>query len=381
MRTALVAPLVLAGCLSEPTGVDPVWPPPDLAVRAVAAGDLDGDGVDDLAVVGDDAIYLLDGATELLPSPTAATRYTAKVAATVVAPARAVIFGSRVVVLDRGDNGVRVQIFGSDLAPGWSKVMTEPPDEGANVLSAHASVIGPTGSVLFTFAGGVRFLESSQLVMATAPAEPARLIVPPALGFMSPLAADAAPEVGSNPAMLTALVSEPGRTWRGRSAAGGAPSYTWTQVRSSGTWPVQLAASLIDDNFPDVIGLEGGTAPCAIDGSLPDETGQPTCLGALPPVGAPPVGMLFADFGGPPARDLAVVRGNALHFAPALAVVGGALTAEPMAGGSFEVEPVALASWRPMGTASPSVVVIAEDGAIDCRRLDATADNVVACPR
>jgi hypothetical protein len=267
----------LAGCLSAPTGRDPAtidaagddgggtdanvttWPPPSPSIVAITAGDLGGDGKDDIiaADAGSARVFLLRGGVDIDPARNTVT--TASISTPVVGlrpPAAltvAVHNGQKfVVLLDNPTDGARLTIFNAQLAiVSQTEVSASAAPGTATVTLAQTGFGMSMNAVFGSLPDAVFFVEGAQLSNAA----PMVLNVPEtgATAFASVLAVGGYIVAGT-PGTPRVFVSEP--TLVQRADTTGPGTFTWSTNRAAGSpWTAQTVADVTGDTFPDVIGF------------------------------------------------------------------------------------------------------------------------------
>jgi hypothetical protein len=282
---ALAALGTLGACLGAPTGLAPVdatpdaavlsWPPLGGHIIASGAGDLDGDGLDDLVVLDANAskVDLLRGGVGYDLDPTRATVTTATASAALTglaAPAAVAVVRysdvSYVVILDAPAAGPRLTVLDARLTKISSTTVTVPAPPGSTTVTLTTSKFGMSGTALFgTVPGGVFLIEANQLGHAT----PDVALVPSTGGsaFTDVMIAGGYLKTGGT---TTPRVFVAERTLAQRSDAMAGGNFSFTTVRApGGAWAAQVVGDLNGDGLPEVVGFDGNGAGaaqiCAID--------------------------------------------------------------------------------------------------------------------
>lgn len=398
--------LALAGCLSAPTGRDPdvidgpvdadvdaplAWPPAAADIAAVAAGDVDGDGKDDLiaADVAGARIHLLRGGGDI--DPTRATVTTATASAPIANLARPVavrvvfIGGARfIVVADNPGSGPRITVFDMTLTQTGTAAVAlggAPALAPDDVIAITPSTFGEQMNATFiTLPSRVYFVEGNRLDDAT----PQLVTVPAPAGEMFEEVFAATGWVTGAPPTPRVAVAELQRAQLADLPAPG--TFNWADVRADADvdWPAQTLVDLGTDTFPEVLGFNAdGANPaqlCAVD----------LQAGTIPTCFASPFGMNTARIttgnvdGGPQPdavlTDLRLGQATTNVFVVSnLRIATGQLMADT-ATMPFTVNlPEALPAVLQLDSGPSEIVVVGKNGQIVCARPTTGNNPVAAC--
>ncbi len=271
----------------DPDATDVRWPPPGLRVAGVAAGDLDGDGIDDLAIVslpsgGAGGVYLIDGATDLdYAAANLITRYTAYLPlasaaapiAVMIADVRPVAGADVVVAYNSagamtfaavaGDGTLLGTVAGNIPAPATSAtVWLDEIDFGGGQLHTVLSA-----SELLTHVSTVMLDDGSPMV---APIPPPM----PATSWSGPQAIGSYPSGGRRVAVATGTAVAHSEVPTTPPPTG---MFVWTDARTGPMWNAQRAVDLTGDDVPEFAGLTTAMPPQLCIDSVVDGNG-PACM-------------------------------------------------------------------------------------------------------
>ena len=272
MRALASSLLLASACLSAPTGIDPgdvdappgggTWPPSGADLGAMAAGDVTGDGRDDLVAVdvGRTRIYLLEGGRDFgTATSSVATRFSReRLLVDLRSPVAAAILDRMIVVLDNPARGPRLTVLDSALTVTGTVSMGGPPvATGARVWLRAAPFGASQASMFAAVPGVVGFVERDDLELATPPFKPAM-----GRTFATPvLAGGYVPGAG-----LPKVFVADERTVARADAAGA--SWTWSTPRDAEAWLAQTWADVGGDAAPEIVGFDvagEGSRVCAVD--------------------------------------------------------------------------------------------------------------------
>ncbi len=378
--TTAITPFTVAlvACLTAPVGLDQgasAWPPPTASIIAIAAGDLDADGDDDLIAVdvAGGRIYLLLGGVDVVPSRAAVTTASRSVALPGLRAPVAVVVAvatRSVVVFDSPAAGPRLTVFDAQLTETAQATVPIPAPGPGTTATLTPSTFGPAMNTIFGSVPNAVFYFEPDGIGDTPPL----IAVLPQAGAI-PFAAVASASgfvIPGNPATPRVFVSEPMRTQRADTSAPGV--FTWTTVRSGMEWSAQTVADVTGDSFPDVVGFapEGGAAAklCVLD----------VQAGTTPPCFDTPFGMDTAALavGGvvqPAQTDVVLLHvppggGQAsLFVAPRIRIMGGNVVADNVsAPASFTIVAPLLALAQLDGVGGREIVLVGRDGNVICAR-------------
>lgn len=377
----LALPVALAGCLTAPTGLAPgdaalgSWPPPGASVAAVASGDVDGDGKDDLVVVdaAGDQVHLLRGGGDLDPTRATVTTSTRSVAlAGLQAPAAALVArvaATRfVVVVDTPATGPRLTVFDPDLRQTGTVALPTPAPGGGAVLTLTGSNFGQSMSAVIGAAPtGVWFVEGDRLD------DPAPMVVPVPQSTTPFTAVIAAGGYGAPAPTPRIFASEAGLTQRAD-----APGFGFSSIRTTGEWTAQALVDLTGDQLPDLVGfapLGAASAElCLLDVQL---AATPDCW--TTPFGMDSASLAVGSVVSPGQTDIVLLdtppapAPAGLFVVPRLRLQGGALVADGnSAPGMFAVGGARLAIAQLDGGPA-EILLVGGDGQIVCARASGTA--------
>jgi hypothetical protein len=386
-RVALVVPLACAGCLGAPTGLHPdigsdaavdaapdgpddTWPPPDLAVAAIAAGDVTGDGRDDLVVVstpagGAASVLLIDGASGLdYAAPGLVVRARASQPLDGGGPVAVTVIDGEAVLAYARAGTMRIAAFTGgdlhvvgDLATGaqapagavWIDEVLFPGDASHVVLGAGTTLIHLATSDLATSPPNVPLIPSPEGGG------------PPAPPWSSPPVAIATYADGADRVIAVATEAS-----LDRSVIPTAPppdgTFAWTNVRSAPAWDGQHRVALDGDDVPEVVGTTRATPSELCAASV--ATGDTACApSGLPPGGDITSGQLTPDA----TPDLVVVQSQtatSIAVLPNPTLAGGALTlTAPL---STTLSARAVVTLASLGHGSDAIVTMDAAGAATC---------------
>ncbi|HUQ04306.1 MAG TPA: hypothetical protein VM261_17525 [Kofleriaceae bacterium] len=397
---ALASSCVLAGaagCLSAPTGRDPAaidaavdgagaaWPPPSANIVAITAGDLDGDGKDDLiaADAANARVFLLRGGVDLDPTRTAVTSTSDSAPlAGLRAPAAAIIArngGARfVVVLDNPASGPRLTVLDAQLVITSQTSAGQTPAPSGAVVSLTQTTFGMNMNAIFgSIPDAVFFMEGTVLGMAT----PAVMQLPE--NGATPLAsviAVAGFVASGTPASPTVVVSELDHAQK--AIASGPGVFNWSTVRATGpTWTAQTPADITGDTYADIVAFapEGGNTAdlCVLDA----QAGTTACLDT--PFGMDTAAIAVGPVVAPNQSDVVLAHVNpgnpsltAVFVVPRLRVQG-TLLADGMSAPTMLPAMNGLLALAQLDGAGKEILVVGQDGAIVCARSNGGAP--VAC--
>jgi hypothetical protein len=392
LAAALFAPLAAAaGCLSAPTGIDPAdvdaailtWPPPGADIAAIAVGDLDGNGKDDVVVadVNNHTISVLRGGADI--DPTRATVDTASITTPLTGlrgPVAVTVtqFESArfVLVLDSPTTGPRLTIFDMALHQTGTTTLPGPLPLPDDTVTINRSGFGIDGaSVFMTRPAGIAFIEGGQL---TAAAPNVMMVV--GTTFTSLLAAGGYLSPGA-PAQPRVFAVERDRIRRADANSG---TFVWSDVRAAGNdWIAPLVFDLTGDGFDDVVAFapEGTTNMAKICGADIQGATVLTCYDTQ--FGMDTATLAVGPIAGPSQTDLAILdqppagTQQSLFLLRRLRATSGAVLADGM-GPPFHLtltEGHHVVAQLDGG--GPEVVVVGRDGRVVCARP--TTDTFVAC--
>ncbi len=294
MMRAAVCSILLAGCLKSPDGKPQSWPPPDgiPAIESVVAADLDGDDIDDLAVIAagpaaeGGGVYLIRGGTDIDPAADPPILSFSLVAPLdLEAPLTALALDidiatagvDLVIAHTDGSNTRLATLRGADLgglgnipsglapaAPGqplWLRMVAFPGGQPRLVIAAGADV---------------NHMAPEALTGTTTPAPTIFPAPPPGPGWVEPqLALTFDPGTGTEAvvattttAMRSPIPTEPPPTG----------TFSWTALRDGPAWIGQTVTDLDGDGTEEILGFDpSGSDPGQICGVVVDDT-QPLCL-------------------------------------------------------------------------------------------------------
>ncbi len=404
MRTLLATTLAtfgLAGCLGAPTGRDPgavdapidgasnPWPPPGADIAAIASGDLDGDGKDDLVAldVADDRIHWLRGGEDI--NPTRSTVDTSTAAADLPgldrpAAVSVVHIGAarHVVVLDTPPSGPRVTVFDMQLRQSGTAMIEgvdmPMPDD---VVTVSPSTFGQEmNATLLTLPDAVFFVEGSNLDNNP----PGILMLPPMAGTMFENVRGASGHVGSPPAPAV-VVAELQRAQR--AVPTGPGQFDWTTIRADTDvdWPVQIFAHVDDDPYIDVIAFDpngaGGASFCVLDVEAGAQIG---CYASV--FGMNTARMVTGSVAGPDQLDVVLTDarppGNPetnVFVLGNLRINGGDVLAD-VASTPYEAAlPDAMPAVLQLDSGPAEMVVMGSNGGVECLRPGSGNSPPVRC--
>jgi hypothetical protein len=381
-RLGLVA--LLPACLSAPTGRDPgdvdasggVWPPANADIAAIAAGDVDGDGKDDLVVAdaGNDRIHLLRGGGDLDPTrPTVTTSTLSASMPGLVAPVAihvARVGAARfIVVADSVVPGPRIAVFDMSLRPTSATPLSVPQPPTGSLLTINASTFGvDMNATFFTVPTAAAFIEGSRL----GDPAPQIMMVPPTGPSLDELVGVSGYVAPGPPPAPRIILLEPERTHVAEAVSQG--NFAWTTPRDAGEpWLGQIFADITGDQRPDVLGFEpnggAGARLCLLD--VHNAPTAPLCyqtpfgmndarlaVGSLTGVNQKDVALLDVPPGGSPS----------LFLVSRLRVMTGQLLAD---GAS---DPMSISLGFPLHAilqldgGPAEVVVMGRNGAVACAR-------------
>lgn len=407
LLAAAAAALVGAtACLGAPTGRPPgagdaatdadatdamtdapvnAWPPTGMEVIAIAAGDVDVDGEDDLIVAdGQTArIYLLRGGVDLVPTratvdtfsasaPLAGLRAPASIA---VARAGAV---RHIVVLDSPTTGARLTVLDPSLqATGTSMLSPNPPTAGDTVRVFQSTFGMMMDAVMVSVPDQAGFIEGSRL---DDPAPQILMVAETGVTFTDLLVVGG--YVPGGPPMNPRIVAlEPMRLHRAEVMMG---NFTWTTVRDGSAWTSQTFHDVTGDGFVDVVGFapEGGNPAdiCVADFHSVTVPSPTYCFDTLFNMNGGE--LLVGPIATGTSDDVALLdhipaKDALLFLIRNLQVSGGALLAD---GGPPYMVPVTFPARHvimQLDTGNPEVVVVGTDGEVACAR--ASGNTFAAC--
>ncbi len=387
-RSELVlAALGLGACLSTPEGLPRSWPPPfgEADVAALAAGDVDGDGSDDLVVVlagaerDGAAVYLMLGGKDLdTTRRELAETFTQvafiggidrPVAVTVVEADSDDAARDVVVFHDKGAESRLTVLHGRDLA----LVGTMEIDDTRTPAWLRGVPFGPGSHALFVASGPELHQTSYDELEETRPAMTRQ--PPPSGGWGGPQTVDGFVDGSSH----YAIVAGTTQLWRTQVAGG---PLTWTAVRTGNAWLSQVTADLDGDGVREVLGIDP-TPPASLCAFDPLGLRSYACLPIDP--GTQAVLELIADdlSGDERLEALVVVRGadSALLVHPGLRVDGaGALVSDAPLGPlpTLGEARAVVGNFSP-GDPARQIIVTSPTGELECWRYDGVA--LAACWR
>jgi len=312
----------LTACLGSPTGKARSWPldPAQGQVIAVASGDVDGDGITDLAVLEDGSaagVYLLLGGSDLTLSQSPSTFSRVAAITELSVPAAIAIFGQpgaagHVVVTHAGGSGEKVEVFtGPSLTPGASAAVSGTPGDAQSLAWVRQTPFGPGGNfILFNVGTDIFHVEPNALFTTTDPAFDT--LPPPGAGGWGQSAF-----VGGSSSKGDVWVAASDAIWTGTAGSG---PINWQKRRSGSTWPAQAPLDLTGDGREAIVGLDASnpSALCAVEPDTGDAPGCLTTTLRLPPGGA--VALVSDDVTGDGVPDLIV---GAAGASPVVGVLPG----------------------------------------------------------
>lgn len=376
----------LGGCLSAPTGLDPgaidapiitPWPPPSANIIAIATGDVDGDGKEDLVAVdgGNARVFLLRGGADI--DPMRATVTTSSRSAPLpglrppVAVTVAAVTGMRfILVFDTPIAGPRLTVFDAQLAQNGQTSVGVPPAAPGGIVTLTQSTFGIGMNAVFGSVPNAVFFVEGPAVDDPVPA----VLVLPQIGatpFASVLATSGYVTMGA-PGTPRVFVSEPARTQRADS--GGPGQFTWTPARTGGDWTAQVIAEVSGDTYPDVVGFSPeGASPARICASDVNAAGAPPCFNTA--FGMDTATLAAGSVVQPGQTDLVLLHvppvppGMAsLFLVPDLRIMGGNVVADGFSPpGNFSVDGPLVAVAQ-LDSAGEEILLVGRDGEIICLR-------------
>lgn len=404
---ALLSPslLVAAGCLSAPTGRDPAlvdaptgpdamidasanaWPPTAADIVAIGAGDLDGDGLDDVFALdaGTARVYLLRGGTDLDPTRPAVTSASDSAPlADLRAPAAVIVArdGSTpyVVVFDNPAAGPRFTVYDSALDMVSQTNAGSTPAAVGQAVSLIQTTFGMSDAAIFaSIPDEVFFFEDDQLDEASP-----NVLALPQTGA-TPLAsvtAIAGYRVPGAPSEPTVVVSE--LTSGQKAISTGPGNFTWSTVRATGAeWTAQAVADVTGDTYSDIVGFapNGGSSAdiCVLDA----QSGTSPCA-------ATPFGMDTATIAVGPVvaagqRDVVLIHEmppgtmTSVFVVPRLRL-SGTLMVDTIAQPTNVAVTDAMLALAQLDAAGKEIIVMGRDGTVVCARSTGSAPPVACAP-
>ena len=366
----------LLACLGVPTGKARAWPVSDGSVLAVAAGDVDGDGISDLVMLvgGTEAgLYVLRGGVDLPPTGAANSFSTVVPLSDAAAPAALAVLGppgqpANVVVTRLTADGPRIDVFhGATLTPVSTTRLDATAGTSGSAAWIRQTPFGPGGQfVLFDVGTQVFHIDPSSLFSSSAPTFDT---VPPPDGNGWPNSAFVDGATSGNEVWVAGADS----AWSG--IAGEGPIH-WQRFRSGATWRAQVPLNLTGA-IDAVVGVDGSSTAqlCAIE---PDTGHAHTCLstGVRPPPGA--MRLLTDEVTGDSTPDLI---GAAEGASPLLVVFPNvrldtatdSVVADAPLFAPGDVPGAFLATGQFTAAEGRQILAIGEDGAMGCYQVQAGA--------
>lgn len=366
--------VLVGGCLAEPQGLPRTWPPPlaDVKVAAIAAGDVDEDGVDDLAVVLDGSaqnVFLLRGGADLDEQGARGTFSKVARLGEARSPCAAMIVdldpdtaGKELVIVHATADEPRFDVLqGPTLSSVKSFTVDVPTEEGPPPWMRFIP-FGPGGNFLFLGLGRALFHFTLRDLRADSPA---LTLLPPPMGAPSWGDTRLVASFGAG-ASERSIIASLDRTWRVQHTPETGPRAA-EAVRSGEQWTAQVAVDVDRDGAEDVVGVTTDGRVCAINVRDAKTYG---CV-AVPRAPQGPVELVAS---GPELFVVGVDAGDAALVA-GLRVSGDALQADV----GSSVPPKLNGPVRAVGVRDGRALLIGSDGEVAC--LHAGPFGLEACER